>query len=451
MATSHKVDPASRNAISSALSFFDIPDTNVSVSSSSVVEFQTLNPVIHAPFNFKIAANQCYFDLSRCYVLVELQIFREDSTKPEGLAVLAADDNVSVCQLIGHTLWKNCKVKINGQQMFESNSLMAYKSLFDFTLSFPQEVKDSYLGLAGYYVDDETSQTSKGGFEKRKALFAGSRVAQLIAKLNIDLCNQPRYLVNQCEVEIELQPNDSDFLIIAPIPADRATDKTYSPPRYRLVVRDCRLYCRKLDLMESVSYDINKELEKKPAIYPLRRTSLRSVFITADHTHFTGPLWTDQVPKRVIIGLVANENFVGKQTSSPFQFNHNKVREITLTASGIRVPAVPYDLDFVNKKFGRAFLDMNEALGFAGTMQTNGISMQRYAEGGCCFFVFNLSSSGEDNGSDTFDLVRAGVTEVKVTFHEPVPAGGIMLVAMGEHESLFLIDKFRTITANGTV
>jgi hypothetical protein len=447
MATYHKVDPSSRDAISSALSFFDIPDTNVSVASSSVVEFQTLNPVIYPPFKFKIGANQSYFDLARCYVLVDLQIFREDSTKPEGLALLSAEDNVSVCQMIGHTLWKNCKVKINGQQMFESNALMAYKSMFDFTLSYPQEVKDTYLGLAGYYGDDEKSQISSGGYDKRKALFANSRVAQFIAKLNIDLCNQPRYLVNQCEVEIELVPNDSDFLIIAPVPSARANDKDYMPPRYRLIVRECRLYCRKLDLMESVSFDINKKLEEKHAIYPLRRTSLRSVFISADHTHFTGPLWTDQVPKRVIVALVANENFVGKQTSSPFQFDHFKVREITLTASGVRVPAVPYDLDFANGKFGRAFLDMNEALGFAGSMQTNGLSMKRYAEGGCCFFVFNLSSSGEENGSDTFDLVRTGVTEVKVTFHEPVPKGGIVLVAMGENESLFLVDKFRTVAA----
>jgi hypothetical protein len=250
-------------------------------------------------------------------------------------------------------------------------------------------------------------------------------------------------MVNQCEIDFELQPNDSNFLIIAEQVAGAPP-----LPRYHLEVLACKMYVKKVDLMDSLAFDINKKLELQPARYPLRKSSMRSIFISENRTEFNGSLWNDQVPKRVVLAMLSNSNFVGTQTSSPFDFRHFNVREISICASGVITPAAPYNLDFPNWKFSRAFHDMQDACGFAGSLESNGISMNRYANGGCCFFVLNLTNSGEDNGPETFDLIRNGATTVKITFNQPVPAGGIVLIAMGEHEALMFLDRNRTVASD---
>jgi hypothetical protein len=189
MTTFHKIHRDSSNAITNALSFFEVPSTNVSVSSSAVVELLTLNPVNITPYHFKLHASQSYFDLSKCYILTELRIRKEDALG-QLINLDPAQDHAAVCQLIGHTLWKNCRVNINGSQVFEANALMAYKSYFDYMLTYPNSVKNSYLNAAGYYEDEELSQITGRGLQARYALFTGSRVAQFIAKLDVDICNQ---------------------------------------------------------------------------------------------------------------------------------------------------------------------------------------------------------------------------------------------------------------------
>ncbi|KAF7639687.1 hypothetical protein Mgra_00001011 [Meloidogyne graminicola] len=442
MSIHNKIDRESSNAITNALSFFETPNTNVSVSSSSVIELLTLNPVNITPYHFKIHASTNYIDLAKCYIFTELKITKED--KDGKLVSLEATDNVACCQLIGHTLWKNCRISINGTQIFEGNSLMAYKSIFDYELTYPQGVKNSYLSAAGYYDDGDINL--KGvGFETRKSLFSSSpqNSAQFIAKLDVDICNQPRYLVNQCEVDIELLPNDSNFLLIAP--------NNINKIKYHLEVLACKLYVKKIELMDSLAFDISKKLEMKPARYPMRKTSLKSLFISENRTEFNANLWADQVPRRVILGMVKNIDFVGSQDAHPFNFQHFDLRDISITAGGITFPAAPYSLDFPKGKFCRIFHDMQEAIGYAGSLESNGISMERFSSGGYCILAFNLTNSQEDNGPETFDLIKNGTTSIKLTFNKPIPTGGVVLIAMGEVDSLLLLDRNRTITSDISV
>ncbi|KAF7627107.1 hypothetical protein Mgra_00009617 [Meloidogyne graminicola] len=406
MSIHQKIDRESTNAITNALSYFETPSTNVSISNSAFIELLTLNPVNITPFHFKIHATTNYIDLAKCYIFTELRIKKED--KEGKLIDIEKDDNVSVCQLIGHTIWKNCRMHINGTQVFEGNSLMAYKSIFDYELTYPQSVKNSYLSVAGYY-DDGDSQTYEGvneagyGFKSRKGLFLDEdgkpKSAQFIAKLDVDFCNQPRYLVNQCEVDIELLPNESKFLLSAPW--DTA-------PTYHLEIQACKLYVKKIELMDSLAFDIAKKLELKPARYPMRKTSLKSLFISENRTEFNANLWMDQVPRRIVLGMVENKNFVGHQKYSSLYFHHFDLRNISITAGGVTYPAAPYSLDFANGKYARIYHDMQEAIGYAGTLESNGISMFRYAKAGFCFFVFNLTNSQEDNGPEMFDLIKNG-------------------------------------------
>nr|CAD2162544.1 unnamed protein product [Meloidogyne enterolobii] len=337
------------------------------------------------------------------------------------------------------------RISINGREVFNSNSLMAYKSYLSHELSFSTAAKNSHLNVAGYYGDTGLNLQAGIGFNSRKARFGTSNTAQFMAKIDADLFNQPLYLINHCEIDIEILPNDSRFVLIAP-PTAAGIPQTN---RYRFEVTNFKLYVKKVDIMDGLALDIAKKLDIRPARYAIRKTMMKPLFISQGRYEFNANLFMDQIPRRIILGLVSNNDYVGAIDRSPFNFQPFNIREISIIANGRSYPQAPYDLDFPNGKFARAFNDMNEAIGFSNSLESNGISFEQYAYTHC-IFVFNLTNSGEDQ-SGLFDLIRNGTTAVNIKFSRPIPEGGVMLIVMGEADSLIMLDKNRTITSDTTI
>lgn len=51
----HKIDSESGDTITSAVDFFNVPPTNVTVSSAKVFEILTSNPLTDTPYHFKVS------------------------------------------------------------------------------------------------------------------------------------------------------------------------------------------------------------------------------------------------------------------------------------------------------------------------------------------------------------------------------------------------------------
>lgn len=410
----------------------------MSVESSKVFEILTSNPLEVTPFHFKVFSSQNYLDLTKCFLLTEFRITKENQN---GQVIPIVDaDNVAPIQMIGQTFIQDMHISINGREVFNANSLMAYKTYFSHELSFPLGAKESHLTAAGYYK--ETGGTLEGGdgFNTRKSLFARSRTAQFIAKIDADLFNQPLYLINHCEVDITIYPHGTNFVLIAP--NDALT-------RFRFEFLGCKLYVKKLDLTAGLSLDLANKLDQRPARYAVRKSLMKALYIGEGRYEFNANIFMDQIPRRVIMGLVSNNDYVGNIQRSPFNFQHFNVRDINIVANGRNYPQVPFELDYTNGNYVRAFNDMNEACGLANSRQSSGITYLQYARTHC-IYVHNLTNSGEDQ-SGLFDLIRKGTTAVSIKFSQPVPQGGIVLIVMGEADSLMNLDKNRQISTDLTI
>ncbi|KAL3102612.1 hypothetical protein niasHS_000315 [Heterodera schachtii] len=403
----------------------------------TVFELLPSNPLTDTPYHFKLHSSQNYIDLSKSYLLTEFRIRKENNNGQ--LVDLTVDDaDIAPIQMIGQTFIRNIKMSINGREIFNANSLMAYKTYFSHELSYSTTAKDSHLNAAGYYRDMGDALEIGNGFIARRNLFAGSNVAQFIAKIDTDLFNQPLYLINFCELDIEILPNDNAFVLIAP-----------SGGRYHFEVLGLKMYVKKVSLMDGLALDIARKLELKPVRYAVRKTMMKSMFISQGRYEFTANMFMDQIPRRVTMGLVANTDYVGTLLRSPFNFQPFNVREISIVANGRSYPQAPYDLDYPNRKYVRPFNDMNEAVGFANSSESNGITFAQYGRTHC-IYVFNLTNSGDDQAA-LFDLIKNGTTAVSIKFNQPVPVGGIMLVVMGECDSLVMLDKNRSISSDITI
>ena len=437
-----KIDPDSSSTITSALNVFSVPPTNTTVSSSEVRQVLTLNPINDKPYHFKIHASTSYLDLSKFYIFTEMRIRKVDDDGEE--VNIAAVEDVSVIQQIGSTFIKNVKVSINGREIYDSNSLYAYKCYLDTELSFPKSVKNSYLTASGYYADtgdNFDTFASNEGYKSRKEKFKNNKRVQFISKLDVDLFNQELYFLNNTEIDIQITPNDDAFMILATAAVPAVS--------YRLEILQCKLFIKTLELMDGLALDMAKKLENNIARYPIKKSIIKSLFITEGRTELNANILADQIPRRIIVGLVENSAYIGSQTKSPFVFKNHDVREISINANGRQYPAVPYDLSWNETKYTRAYHDLQETLQFANTTESNGISINDF-KNHHCLFGFSLTNSMEEHPG-CYELIKNGTTSIHIKFSTAVPAGGLVLIVLAEIDSLFMIDKNRTIASDTTI
>uniref|UniRef100_A0A914P4G1 Glucosylceramidase n=1 Tax=Meloidogyne incognita TaxID=6306 RepID=A0A914P4G1_MELIC len=156
---------------------------------------------------------------------------------------------------------------------------------------------------------------------------------------------------------------------------------------------------------------------------------MKPLFISQGRYEFNANIFMDQIPRRITLGLVSNSDYVGDIKRSPFNFS-----SFLMFARLVLLPMEEI---------------IHKPLGLVNSTESNGITLQQYGKTHC-IYVFNLTNSGEDQGG-TFDLIKNGTTAVNIKFSKPVPEGGIMLIVMGEADSLIMLDKNRTIASDTTI
>jgi hypothetical protein len=202
-----------------------------------------------------------------------------------------------------------------------------------------------------------------------------------------------------------------------------------------------------VDVVQSLNNAISKQLEIMPAKYALRKIETRSVFLSIGRTEISYNVFNSVVPRRLIIGFVANDRYSGNKTKSPFTFDHINIRTISAEANGNTYPAAPYVLDFANNKFVRAFVDLYTGLGLDDGDRTISINFTKFLNG-WCFFVIPMTSTLEDTPG--FELIKNGTTSVKAQFNNALTEGYEMII-IGEFDSILSINTDRVLSSDGSI
>lgn len=448
MSSFKKIDSDSTSACSSSFNIFDIPQTNVSVNRGSYREFLPIATVTNdGPYTIRIHADNQWIDTSKCYfyLVASIQKYQNDEWK-----ALENADNVSVCNNFALSFIRNLKMDLNGVEFYDSNNLAAYRSYLMALLSYDTDVKNSWLAAQGFYTDDDDQNfTDNGGLKDRAALFKNGKKAHFMAKLDFDLANQPLYLLNNTELIFTIHRSPDRFLIILPQTNPPTAAVAGDPTDYRIVVHDVRMYVKMLDVMPSVNLAVLKKLLTTPAKYSMRKVELRSTFITSGRTELTHNVFTNVIPRRIILGMVNSKAYNGDFKLSPFNFEPMKIRSASIEANGMIYPMAPYNLDFPNDVYVRAFNDLYDTLGLIGQNKTCNISYFAYKNLGYTLFGFQLTSDLSD--SNAFELIKNGTTVIKLLFSDPIPVDGVELIVFAEFDSILSITNERVIVSDGSV
>lgn len=306
-------------------------------------------------------------------------------------------------------------------------------------LSYGRDACDTHLQLTGYYDQEKMNDVADKGYKTRQALFADGKKAQFITRIHADVFLQEKFLLNQMEMDIEIMPRLNDSFCIEAADGDKEV--------YRLVIDTCRLFVKSVDIIDGLSLGFASTLAQKPAKYAIKRTEMKSMVIGSGRREFTASLFNEQVPRRIVLGIVNHSDFTGSTRKSPFNFLNAGIQSITVSANGLEYPSVPYNLDFGRDLYARAYHHMLDNMGYAFTNSSNTISMKKF-KNGYTFFVYNLTSSLEDEPG--FDLLKTGATTLIIKFDKDVPIGGYELIIYAEYDGLLLVDSNRLIASDMT-
>ncbi|KAL3073944.1 hypothetical protein niasHT_036032 [Heterodera trifolii] len=415
----------------------EIPPTNVSVVRSFFRQVLPLATITQeSPYLFRLYSDNLWTDLSRIYLYLELSI-EKPGANDKWVAIEDTDTSVSAIQGIGQTFVQQLKVTVGNTEVYDSGNLYPFKAYITNELSFPVNAKKNFLSSTGYYHTVNQDDSTDDGFKERCKIFKGGKNAQFLSRLDFDLGNQELYLLNNLDLLFTIYKAKDVFLL--------QTLKANDSTKYRLTVHDVKIYAKMVEVQPSLNMSLYKTLEKQPATYAVRKTEIKSSFISVGRYEFEYNVFSATIPRRVIIALVGNSAFHGDYKLSPFMFEPFDLREISVHAGGIVYPAVPYKLNFSNDHFVTAFVDMYEALGMANSERSFDISMAQFKKG-WSFFVIPLTSTLDD--SCGFELLRSGSTNVRATFNSPIPLGGVEMIVLGEFDQMIMVDYNRHIVTD---
>jgi len=431
------IDSKSQLSGKSELALFAIPPTQVAVQRAYYVDIQLQNPVSNAgPYIFNIPADPLFLDLNRQYIYMQLSIQRGDGANMvHGQAADAQgndpnDPLVGPVNLIGKAFFRQVKLFLSSRLVYDSDDTYGLKVFLETELNFGEDAKKTQLQTCMYYKDI-TNDQNNAGLIRRAGYFQGSRIVELIAPLSTSLMNQERYLLNRTEVRLELYRNTDPFLLMC----------YANNPEYKIHVHAMKWIVRKVDLLKSTALGLEAALAKSAARYPIRRVTVMTRHIEGNRRECPQyTLYSGQLPRRMVIGLLDARAFHGDYARNPFRFEHFNIVSIQVTAGGVSYPEQPLTMDFGNNRYMRAYTQLFDGMGLMASDKGNYITYDEFGNGST-LFCFDMSADNS-NGSE-WELVREGAVTLEMRFSADTPATGIKVVLFSEMDNLVSIDRAR--------
>ena len=335
----------------SELDLFSVPPTQTSIESGCWAEYHPLSSIGNgAPIEFEVSGTgEEYLDFANSHLYIKAKI-----TAPDG-GNIADDAEVGPVNNFLHSLFSQVDISLNGTLITSSTNTYPYRAYNEDLLGHGADSKESQLSAALFYKDTPgrmgaaNPRAAAGarnyGLTRRSQFTHESRVVDMIGRLHCDIFFQERYMLNEVTTKIRLIRSRDNFSLM-------------STGEFKVKIMSASLLIRKVKVSPSVFLAHAKTLEKSLAKYPIRRVVCKTFTIPNGHLDATNEkLFTGQLPRRIVVGLVDNEAFNGAFGHNPFNFKHFSLTEIGLYMDGQQHGIKPLALNFGAHQFIHPILD----------------------------------------------------------------------------------------------
>ena len=390
-----------------------------------------LSTIQNGVVEFKIDGTKSFIDLQNTFIYVKARIVNANGT------ALDADKEVGVVNYLSGALWKTVTVKLNGDPIISCSDYQ-YRSYLETLLTYSQSAKKSWLQAGLYYKDAHGKFNDLGdtnsGFKFRKGAFAGSKQVEIIGKLHCEPFNQDKSLLDNVSLEVTLKKSDDNFLLMC---ADGENVK--------LVLDEVALHVRKNNLFPEKLIEIQHDHSKLDAKYPTTMVKVITEVIPVGTSSYNiTKEFHGDIPKMIIIGMVANDAYTGKKSLNPFNFEHFNLQYINGKVNSMPLVPQPFQFDFANKEYNSAYFNLQHALGYAFKDDGCDISRNEY-DNGYFLLAFNTSST-LCNGLYS-DPIERGKCTFELRFKENITRA-VSLVMVSEYDKMFSINTANKAVSN---
>ena len=147
----------------------------------------------------------------------------------------------------------------------------------------------------------------------------------------------------------------------------------------------------------------------------------------------------------VLIGFVDSDDFHGKLSRNPFNFDHFNLQQISCEVDGQSFPGRPYTADFSKHQSLDCYLGLVEALDRRNDPSGEVAINREMFNGGFAIYGMKLSTCGKG----TLGLIRNGNLSVAVSFDQPLKQT-IMMVCFMLYDSVIENNQHRILTTDST-
>lgn len=425
---------SSAESLKTELDLWAVPPTQTAVETGHWVTVNPLSTLDDAnTIEFVVPGNgEEYIDPAHTLLYVQCKIVKGDGTN-----IAAADDvDVGPINYLLHSMWSQVDVSLNGKLVSQSASTYGYRSYIETALGYDHPAKTSHLTSRMWYKDTAGKMdvlADNKGLDSRKLITAGSKHFEMMGAMHGDIFNQDKYIINNVEMRITFQRAKDQFVLM-------------STHNEKLKILKMYLMVRKVLPSPAVRLGHAEAILLKPTSYPITRTDVKTVSITAGlQDKSIDNVYLGPTPKRITIGFVDNRAFNGSYAFNPFNFTHFQLNYLSLYIDSKQIPSKPLTPDFTNQEYIEAYHTLFSGTGIHFKDEGNDISRVDYPNG-YCLFVFDLTSDMSAN-EGFWNLQRQGTVRLEVRFKEAL-AAPINCVILSEFNNLIEIDRHRNVVVD---
>ena len=337
-------------------------------------------------------------------------------------------DNKSILTCVNnllHSLFSNCEVYLNNQQVYNSNGLYAHKAFISNEFNSTMSSNDGILHCHGYEMEINPRDFEEDPFYERQ-VHLNSRPMTFYGKLAIDLLTCDKLLLPNTKVRLKLIRARPNFYMIS------------DNPHVSMRITDCSLFTRRVVVAEQFHSMIEYQLIHQPALYNFMETVARTFIIPSQQNQFIQENIFHNAPiRRLAIAMNTNSAFTGSFDENPFHYQKFDLREIRIVRGGRAIVSLDTREDC------RAYVTTMKAMNFNEDIPA--LPLQVFQDH--YILVFDLTSLQDAGECVHYPELTGESIRLELFFEYPLE-NVTEIIVLGERISTVKIDKFGTVGKN---
>ena len=392
----------------SELSVFDHAVPQVVVDASTFEEIypkDTIAGYTSSQIEFNvIGSDSDYLDLNDTLLVVKLKVVQYDGKD------ITTEVNMVPSNFLMHALFKDVTISLNNVKVEDTNDMYTQKAFIETILNMGSDTKKTFLKSIGYDTNDD----------ERKKWIQKSATITLCGPLNLDLLDQPIYLLPGIDVNLKLTRNVGS-VIFKYIKSSTETI-AINPEVY---INEAKLIVRRVKVNTSVSIGHQVGLESQNAIYPLQKSRLVQFSVPSGSLgEYKDNLFSDdRLPKFVLIALQSGKQVTGDYSVHASTFQNCNIKSLTLMRNVDYREF--YTTNFEKDDYTQAYVQsMIRNMGLLNKDRNNGITLDDFKDK-YPFFTFVLAP---DFDIEQTQLPKTGNLKLDIRFNKALTETMTMFV-----------------------